>query len=142
MRHEKPLLFITSPIIRKYRYTPIVEEESTSVFELEHSRMLDPSSPAPELPAVQESLEGLEPSEPQKEAPIIGPFKKILEYLYHPFRKELYTPIEIITGNGKFKGQLHDLGEEIVWINIGEEITSIRIEEILDVLWKQQSFTI
>ena len=138
MRHEKPLMFISSPIIRKYRYTPIVEEESTSVFELEHSRGTErPNAPqVPELEATQES------PEIQIETPTNEPIRQSLEYLHHPFRKELYAPIEIVTENGIIKGKLHDLENEVAWIKTNKEITSIRIEEILDILWKQQSFTI
>ncbi|WP_303967703.1 hypothetical protein [Sporosarcina ureae] len=138
MRHEKPLLFITSPIIRKYRYTPIVEEESTSVFELEHSREIERPEPT-SIPEIQPTQEL---PEIQQEKAAAEPIRKSLEYLHHPFRKELYAPLEIVTETGKIKGKLHDLEEEMVWIKTNEEITSVRIEEILDILWKQQSFTI
>ncbi|PIC75789.1 hypothetical protein CSV74_14205 [Sporosarcina sp. P19] len=139
MRHEKPLLFISSPIIRKYRFTPITEEEeSTSVFQPENTRAVErindltipENSLAQESPMIQQELEATQL------------FRERLEYLQHPFRKELYAPLEIITENGVIKGKLHNLENEIVWINSNKEITSIRIEEILDILWKQQSFTI
>lgn len=138
MRHEKPLLFITSPIIRKYRYTPIVEEESTSVFELEHSRVIERS----EVIATLEFQSTEELPEIQQEKSTNEPIRKRLEYLHHPFRKELYAPLEMVTEKEKIKGKLHDLEDEMVWIKTNEEITSVRIEEILDILWKQQSFTI
>ncbi|PIC84986.1 hypothetical protein CSV72_15955 [Sporosarcina sp. P20a] len=138
MRHEKPLMFISSPVIRKYRYTPIVEEESTSVFEPEHSRELE----RPEVLPVPESLSAQESPEIQQELLATHLIRQRLEYLQHPFRKELYAPLEIITIKGSVKGKFHDLENEIVWINSNKEITSVRIEEILDILWKQQSFTI
>ncbi|PIC97980.1 MULTISPECIES: hypothetical protein [unclassified Sporosarcina] len=141
MRHEKPLMFISSPVIRKYRYTPIVEEESTSVFEPEHSRELERPEvlPVPESLSAQESQES---PEIQQELLATHLIRQRLEYLQHPFRKELYAPLEIITIKGSVKGKFHDLENEIVWINSNKEITSVRIEEILDILWKQQSFTI
>lgn len=138
MRHEKPLLFISSPIIRKYRYVPIVEEESTSVFEPEHARGLE----RPEVLPVTESLSAQESPEVQQELLAAQLIRQRLEYLQHPFRKELYAPLEIITVKGSIKGKLHDLENEVVWINSDKEITTVRIEEILDILWKQQSFTI
>lgn len=138
MRHEKPLLFISSPIIRKYRYIPIFEEESTSVFEPEHTRGLE----RPEVLPVTESLSIPESPEVQQELLATQLIRQRLEYLQHPFRKELYAPLEIITVKGSIKGKLHDLENEVVWINSDKEITTVRIEEILDILWKQQSFTI
>ncbi|PIC66568.1 hypothetical protein CSV78_12240 [Sporosarcina sp. P16a] len=138
MRHEKPLLFISSPVIRRYRYTPIVEEESTSVFELEHSRGLE----HPVVLPVAESLSASESPEIQQELLATQLIRQRLEYLQHPFRKELYAPLEIITEKSSIKGKLHDLENEVVWIKSDKEITTVRIEEILDILWKQQSFTI
>ncbi|PIC56232.1 hypothetical protein CSV80_12720 [Sporosarcina sp. P12(2017)] len=139
MHHEKPLLFISSPIIRKYRFTPITEEEeSTSVFQPENTRAVERIN---DLTAPKNSLAQESPMI-QQESVATQLFRERLEYLQHPFRKELYAPLEIITENGVIKGKLHNLENEIVWINSNKEITSIRIEEILDILWKQQSFTI
>ncbi|ARF18286.1 hypothetical protein [Sporosarcina ureae] len=139
MRHEKPLLFISSPIIRHYRFTPITEEEeSTSIFQPEHSRSLERTDvlPVPEISMAQESPENPQESEATRL------FREKLEYLQHPFRKELYAPLEIVTENGIIKGKLHNVENEMVWINSSKETISIRMEEILDILWKRQSFTI
>ncbi|PIC71630.1 hypothetical protein CSV77_00010 [Sporosarcina sp. P16b] len=138
MRNEKPLLFISSPIIRKYRYIPIVEEESTSVFEPEHSR----GSEGPVVLPVTENVSVQESPEIENELVATQLIRQSLEYLHHPFRKELYAPLEIITEKGSIKGKLHGIENEVVWINSNKEITSVRMEEILDILWKQQSFTI
>ncbi|ARK25576.1 hypothetical protein SporoP37_13545 [Sporosarcina sp. P37] len=134
MRHEKPLMFISSPVIRKYRYTHVLEEESTSIFELEHSRGAERT----ELPAVPES-----PAIPEPEEALHNPeIKNKLEYLHHPLRKELYQPLEMITESGSVKGKLHNLENETVWVQSDGNLTSVPIKDILDIRWKQQSFSI
>ncbi|MEV9640505.1 hypothetical protein ABZ756_07385 [Mammaliicoccus sciuri] len=132
MRNEEPLLFIKSPVIRKFMCTPTVEEESTSVFEMEHTREAERVIELPQLVVSDEEV-----------SVEVNPYiQKNLDYLVHPFRKELYQPIEIVTEERVVKGILEELKDDVLWMKEGEDLTSITIHDIRDIKWKQQSFSI
>ena len=129
MRKEEPLLFIQNPVIRKFIYKPmIVEEESTSIFEMENVRE--------EAPAVIEEVK-----EEQSSVTELN-IQHRLDYLNHPFRKELYQPIEIVTEAKVVKGKIHEIQDGLLLIKENEELTSVAIRDIQEIKWKQQSFLI
>ncbi|MDV6376903.1 hypothetical protein ORD22_01315 [Sporosarcina sp. GW1-11] len=131
MRHEEPLLFVNSPVIRKYIYKPVPEEESTSVFEMEHTRNVERRIEPPVL------------DDPVKEKLLVIPhIQQNLEYLDHPFRKELYQPIEVVTDVQVIKGKIHEVDHNLLWMKKDEELISVVISDIRDIKWKQQSFTL
>ncbi|AXH98521.1 hypothetical protein DV702_01625 [Sporosarcina sp. PTS2304] len=131
MSQKKPLLFVNSPVIRKHVYKPLPEEESTSIFEIEHTRE--------EVHLQQPSIDDMSIEEDMLTNPQIQP---ILYYLDHPFRKELYQPIEVITKDQVIKGKIHELDSSLLWMMKDHELISIALGEITDIKWKQQSFTI
>ncbi|WP_301107785.1 hypothetical protein [Sporosarcina sp.] len=128
MRKEEPLLFIQNPVIRKFVYKPMMEEESTSVFEMENARE--------EVPAAIEELQDEQPS-------VANPdIQHRLDFLNHQFRRELYQPIEIVTEANVIKGKIHDMKDGLLLMMENEELTSIEIKDIQEIKWKQQSFVL
>lgn len=135
MNEEKPLLFIDSPVIQKFFYSPSAEEESTSfedestsVFEPEHTRKKDRVI---ELPGVDNG-EITEPADSR--------IRQNIEYLHHPFRKELYQPLEFITENETFKGKVYQVDGGTLLLEQDGNIIEVKISDVLDIRWKQQSF--
>lgn len=128
VRKEEPLLFIQNPVIRKFIYTPVVEEESTSIFEMENVREEEPS--------ISEEVKEEQPS-------VMDPtIQHRLEFLNHPFRREIYQPIEIVTEAKVFKGKIHEMKDGLLLMKENEELTSVEIRDIQEIKWKQQSFVI
>ncbi|WP_153731986.1 hypothetical protein [Sporosarcina obsidiansis] len=135
MRHVEPLLFIKNPVIVKYLYTPVIEEESTSVFEMESSK---------EVERIIDSSVLQVKKEEEKLVEINPKIQERLDHLNHSFRKELYQPIEIVTKEKVVRGKIHEVTDGLVLIKEGneEEFTSIAIHDVTDIRWKQESFII
>ncbi|GKV66002.1 MULTISPECIES: hypothetical protein [Sporosarcina] len=132
MRKEEPLLFIQNPVIRKFIYTPAVEEESTSIFEMENVREDVQEDVRPETEEVIE----------EQPSAVNLNIQHSLDFLNHSFRKELYQPIEIVTEEGVNKGRILEIKDGYLSMQENDETISIEIKDIQEIKWKQQSFVI
>lgn len=132
MRKEEPLLFIQNPVIRKFIYTPVVEEESTSIFEMENVREDVQEDVRPETEEVIE----------EQPSAVNLNIQHSLDFLNHSFRKELYQPIEIVTEEGVNKGRILEIKDGYLSMQENDETISIEIKDIQEIKWKQQSFVI
>lgn len=132
--HEEPLLFIKSPVIRKFVYTPVLLEESTSVFELAHTRQQERQvdSFVVDIPKATEETTTEKTMDPR--------IQRSLNYLNHPFRRELYQPLEVIMQEQVVKGKIHEVTDDLLWMKTEETLISISIDDIQEIHWKQQSF--
>lgn len=133
MRRRKPLMFISSPVIRRRRYTP-PEEESTSVFEPERPKTMPENTTITEILPV-EPAKDIEQSDPNTER-----LRENLEYLNHPFRRDLYTPLEFVLHDERIIGKLQNYDDGTAWIESNDGVLTIALEDLLDIVWKQQSF--
>lgn len=139
---NEPLLFVQGPPV----YIRVVmEEESTSVFELETTLTDDTLTSVTNKSVEQEQL-------PSKMEPVVHKHTKVqsngiikkLQYLATPFPKQAYKPLHFVIGEEVITGEIEELKEQTVIIQLDNPepnaFVSIEMNDICEVLWRGAPF--
>lgn len=132
---NRPLLFVKSPPA----YFKEIEELSIERFEADVDEVgyIEEIGEVEQLNVVAEETKTvLESSEWQKR-------KEKLMFLSNPFQQKVYQPLVFIVNDGrKISGEVYEVNTENkeVLIRSSENIQSIPIESLEDLLWRGKSF--
>lgn len=133
---NRPLLFVKSPpaYFKEIEELSIERSEAADVDEVGY---IEEIGEVEKLNVVAEETKTvLESSEWQKR-------KEKLMFLSNPFQQKVYQPLVFIVNDGrKISGEVYDVNTEKqeVLIRSSENIQSIPIESLEDLLWRGKSF--